>query len=125
MRVLKLLAGAEGTTQWVTRNRPAPFQPTFGGGIFDAFVTKITPAATIGALISQVATLNLNAGQKNSLTSKLDAAQQSLAKGNDTAAINQLNAFVHEVRALKRSGRLDATTADGLIAQAQAIISQL
>lgn len=80
---------------------------------------------TIAALISQVAALNLHAGQENSLTAKLRAAQQSMARGNLTAASNQLSAFINEVRALKLSGQLSASSADALIVQAQAIINVL
>lgn len=53
----------------------------------------------------------------------LEAAQRSLARGNRKAATNQLNAFIHEVEALKRGGRLDAATADELIAMALVVIN--
>jgi Ca2+-binding RTX toxin-like protein len=99
------------------------FQPTLTG-IRDAFVAKI-PTATIEGLIAEVGTLDLNGGEQNSLTGKLEAAERSLARGNATPAINQLDAFINEVRALERSGRLDTATADGLIAQTQAIIGHL
>lgn len=86
-------------------------------------VSAGTPAELIEALISQVESIpSLNQGQRNSLLSKLEAAQQSLERGNRNAARGQLNAFINEVQALQRSGRLDAATADLLIAQAQAII---
>src|SRR5262249_50865668 len=48
--------------------------------------TVIDPAAEINNLIAQVAGLNLTADQKAGLTSKLQAAQQSLANANTTAA---------------------------------------
>jgi hypothetical protein len=71
-------------------------------------------------LISQVESIpSLNHGQKNSLISKLEAAQRSR---NRNAARGQLNAFINEVRALKRNGRLDASTADSLVAQAQSVL---
>lgn len=87
-------------------------------------ISAATPADLIETLISQVENItSLNKGQKNSLISKLEAAQQSLARANRNAARGQLNAFINKVQALKRSGRLDAATADSLIVQAQAIIN--
>jgi hypothetical protein len=85
-----------------------------------------TPAIDIGVVISQVANLSgLNDGQKNSLESKLQAALQSLAQGNTNAAINQLNAFLNEVQALKGSNRLDAETADLFLGEIQTVIALL
>jgi hypothetical protein len=81
------------------------------------------PTVLIGGVISEVSNLNLGQGQTNSLTSKLQAAEQSLAKGNDNAAIKQLDAFINQVLALERSHRLDSATADGLIADTEAIIA--
>jgi len=55
----------------------------------------------------------LNAGQKNSLTAKLNAASAAAARGDTNAANNQLNAFLNEVRADQNTGKLsagDATT---------------
>ena len=89
-------------------------------------VSAGTPADAIKALISQVESIpSLNQGKKNSLIRKLDAAQQSLARGNRNAARGQLNAFINEVQALERSGRLAPATADSLIAQAKAIIDRI
>jgi hypothetical protein len=68
----------------------------------------------IANLIAQVAGLNLTQGEKNSLTSKLQAAEQSLENGNTTAALNQLNAFINQVNALVNSNRLDQLTATDL-----------
>ena len=48
----------------------------------------------------------LNGGQGNSLISKLQGALDQLAKGNVTPAINKLEAFVNEVEAFIRSGKL-------------------
>lgn len=62
-------------------------------------------AASIAQLVNATP---LNAGQKNSLTVKLDRGQ--------------IRAFVNEVEALRRSGRLDAATANGLVARAQALV---
>jgi hypothetical protein len=122
------VAGSTSSTDFPTT--PGAFQGSYGGGGSDAFLAKITPtlspAEEIGLVNSQVAGLSsLNDGQKNSLESKLQAAQQSLTQGNDNAAINQLNAFINEIGALKRSKRLDAATADLLIGEIQTAIDLL
>lgn len=88
-------------------------------------VSAMVQTATIADLLSKVNGLGLNGGLKNSLSVKLQAAQQSLSKGNRGAAINQLSAFINQVRALKQSGQLNASTADPLIAEAQAIIAEI
>ena len=60
-----------------------------------------------------------------SLTSKLHAAQQSLANANTTAAANQLNAFVNQVNALVHSHRLGEITADNLIGEVDDLVDQI
>jgi hypothetical protein len=67
----------------------------------------------------------LVAGNNKSLHSKLDAAMASLSAGNTNAAANQLRAFINEVEAMMRSGRLSATSGQALIAEANAILAQL
>jgi hypothetical protein len=54
---------------------------------------------TVGELVPQ-------AGTANSLDAKLDAATRSVLNLNVTAALNQLDAFGHEVDALEASGRV-------------------
>lgn len=88
-------------------------------------VTVQTPAQAINALISSIQGLPLNAGQKNSLIGKLNAASASIDKGKLTAACNQLNAFMNEVNALVQSKRLNAATANMLISEAQGIKAAL
>jgi hypothetical protein len=56
---------------------------------------------------------------------KLQAAQDSVNRGNDTAAANQLTAFINEVQVLKQSSQLDASTANSLIGEAQTVIGLL
>ncbi len=83
------------------------------------------PTNEIDDLIAQVATLNLNSGQQNSLTSTLQAAEQSLLRANTTAAVNQLNAFIHQVNALVNSHRLGQCSADDLITDVDSIVSDI
>jgi len=80
-----------------------------------ASVTALPAAVGIAraraAIDGLVAAGRLNAGQGNSLAVKLDAAEKSLAKGNTSAARGQLGAFLNEVEAMVRSGRI--TGAEG------------
>ena len=80
-------------------------------------------ASSLAGLIARVAALPLNRGQINSLLSKLEAASRSLARGNETAARNQIQAFVNEVEAMARSGRMDSTLAAELIAWANGLVA--
>ncbi len=82
---------------------------------------------TIAGLSASVMALArvIGAGGANSLTSTLAAAQASVARGNQTAAINQLNAFINQVQALVRSGRLDPATGATLISEAQILTAGL
>ena len=45
-------------------------------------------------------------GIVNSLNAKVDAATRSVLDGNTTPALNQIDAFMHEVDALESSGRI-------------------
>ena len=86
-------------------------------------IEQSTQTSTIAALIIQVMNnSSLNQGQKNSLISKLDAAARSLDRGNHNSAAGQLNAFINEVQAMKKSRKLDSATADSWIAQAELIL---
>jgi hypothetical protein len=70
-------------------------------------VTVLTPEAALAKLITFVQGVSgLNAGQKNSLLAKLNAANDSLQRGNSNAACGQMNAFVNEVDADQKAGRL-------------------
>ena len=67
----------------------------------------------------------LNQGQANSLIVKCEAAFRALDRGNTTAAINQLNAFINEVAAFINAGILSPAEGQALIDAAQAIIDVL
>jgi hypothetical protein len=91
-------------------------------GLFSQGGTVTDPIAN---LLAQVAALNLSSGQRNSLTSTLQAAQQSLMRSNTTAAVNQLNAFINHVNALVNSNRLGQITADTLVGEVGDLLSVL
>lgn len=76
--------------------------------------------------VSGVAIANdLNQGERTSLVTKVLAAIASVERDHDKTAANNLGAFIHEVEAMERSGRLTPGDADALINSADAIISQL
>ena len=83
---------------------------------------KATPQAATQALIDTVNGMKLPNGITTSLDSKLNATIASMSAGNDKAAVNQLNAFIHEVNA--QAGRkIAAEQAQTLVYDAKAIIS--
>lgn len=87
-------------------------------------VTNVTATAQIQTLMIGIQNLNLPKGTESSLNTKLDAAKKSLEKGNLKSAVNQLGAFIHEVKAQKGK-KLTLAQADYLIAQAEAIIAMI
>ena len=87
-----------------------------------------TPAEIAAGMVETVAELanngELSGGTANALTASLEAAIASLATEDTKTAANQLNAFVNKVRA--QSGKkVDAATADALVASAGALIEEL
>jgi hypothetical protein len=76
-----------------------------------------------GAMVGQLAAAGkLNRGEANSLQVKLNAAQASFARGNPATAVNQLEAFLHELDAMERSGRLSAADTAAIRAAVTRII---
>lgn len=79
-------------------------------------------AATIANLVTAGV---LSPGNGNALSAKLQAAIGQLDRGNTSAATNQLNAFINQVNALMRAGRLPASSGQDLIDAAQRIITAI
>jgi DNA/RNA endonuclease G (NUC1)/chitodextrinase len=78
------------------------------------------------ALVDQlVASGKLSSGNGNSLDSKLDAALTQIDAGKNTPAANQLNAFLNELDAMVKAGRLASTDADAIRAIIQRVIASL
>ena len=68
---------------------------------------------------------SITEGNANSLAAKLSAASASIERRQHTPAANQLRAFLNEVQAMERSGRLGATDANALRAIAQRVLATL
>jgi len=79
----------------------------------------------IGEVDQLLADEVLNAGQANSLQAKLRAAQKSAANGRSTPAVNQINAFINEVRALMSAGVMSFEEGSLLISIADQILGSL
>ncbi|MFE5426107.1 HYR domain-containing protein [Peribacillus simplex] len=96
------------------------------------FAVKVvlkSPQQQIQDLINEVNALHnagvLNSGQSNSLIVKLNAAINSLNKGQPHAACNQLQAFINEVNGLINAGVLTPEQGQSLIDCATLIRNQI
>jgi len=98
------------------------------GGVGHAY-TGVQVETVPQALTAMTAYVNglpgLNAGQKNSLTTKLKNAAASAASGNNQAADNQLNAFLNELQADVNAGKVSTASAATLRLAVHAVQSAL
>jgi len=86
-----------------------------GVGQASAKVVVQTPQAALSSIAGYVQGLStLNAGQKNSLTAKLNAASAAVGRGDTTAANNELNAFLNELQADVNTGKVTPAAASVL-----------
>jgi len=85
-------------------------------------VKVLTPQQSLDAMIQVVQGLkSLSAGQQNSLIAKLQAASDALARGDNRASHNQLNAFINELDADLKTGKMSAGDYNTLRADAHAV----
>lgn len=97
-----------------------------GVGVATTQVAIQTPQQALGKIANYVSGLSsLNAGQRNSLVAKMNAAAAAAGRGDTTAAHNQINAFLNEVQADANTGKLSAGQAATLRAAAHAVQSAL
>jgi hypothetical protein len=77
------------------------------GAATTSTITVLSPLQAIGRIGTYLQGLgDVKDGQKNSLQVKLNAAADSYQRGDTGAACNQLNAFINEVDADLKGGRL-------------------
>ena len=82
------------------------------------------PAAEqLDDLMSYIASLPVNNGIRNALTVKLDNAESGYDAGDNSQAVNMLNAFINQVNSLLSEGVLTADQARNLIGAATTVIS--
>ena len=98
--------------------------PSYSSASNPVEVDVLSPSGAIQQLNSTVNGMHLPQGTNTSLDAKLTAALSSLNGGNTTAAVNQLNAFVHEVNA-QTGKKITADQAQILVYDAKAIISAI
>ena len=84
-----------------------------------------TLQSAVGALATSVRGLPLNAGQIQSLISKLNAVSASIASRNPSLACHQLGAFINAVNALAASNQLTSASASALVSAAQNLQASL
>ena len=112
-------AGTYSVTVTVTDDDGAP-------GVGQATVIVRSAQEPLQALISTIRNLVtsgvLSAGNGNALSAKLQAAISELNVGNNIDALNELKAFINQVKALMRAGRLPAGEGQNLIDAANQLI---
>jgi len=86
--------------------------------------TPQTPEESIQSLISSLSFFSMPKGLKNSLIKKLESALHWIEKDKFHTAINNLNAFIHHVKA-QRGKKISSEIADLLIAEVQGVIGSL
>ena len=104
------------------------FQNSVAGQDTGSAYLFATPAAQIDRLIDQVTSLApdpLNAGQANSLITKLENAAAQIDKGNINPAINQLEAFINQVEAFENASILSTEEATLLLSAANDLRAEL
>src|SRR5437016_331184 len=98
-------------------------------GAFQINGTPLTPQDAIHLLMDDVRTLVtenlLSQGQGDGLMNKLTAAIQSLNAGRANAACSQLSAFVSQVNAFIKAGKLSEETGQGLIDTAESVRTRI
>jgi len=78
-----------------------------GAAVATTTVVVQTPQQALSSIETYVRSIKtLNKGQMSSLLAKLDAASASAARGNNNASHNEMSAFLNEVRADVKSGKI-------------------
>jgi hypothetical protein len=97
-----------------------------GVGVATTTVLVQTPQQALTSIEAYVRSIKtLNKGQINSLIAKLDAASAAAARGDNTAAHNQMSAFLNEVRAYVKVGKITTTEQTTLTSAIHAVEAAL
>jgi PKD repeat protein len=97
-----------------------------GAGVATTTVVVQTPQQALTSIEAYVKGITtLNKGQKNSLLAKLEAASASAARGDTKAAHNQMSAFLNEVRADVKTGKMTTGQQTTLTAAIHAVEAAL
>jgi hypothetical protein len=90
-----------------------------------AVAVHSTPQFLTTGVTNLVSSGVLTQGQGTGLTAKVMAAERQISRGNNTAAINQLQAFIHMINSLVAEGIFSLKDADSLLSAASLLINQL
>jgi len=85
-------------------------------------LTVLSADGAVDLLTTVIDDMNIHGGTAGALTSKLNNVLKSIDRGNSTAAVNTLGAFINSCKA-QRGKKLSKAQADELIELAQRIIS--
>ena len=97
-----------------------------GVGLATTTVVVQTPQQALTSIEAYVRGIKtLNKGQINSLLAELAAASAAAARGDDNAAHNQMSAFLNEVRADLKTGKITTTQQTTLTSAIHAIEAAL
>lgn len=108
------------------RGVPRPQGPACDMGAFEYFPSKLLSVAVeVFQITDSVEALSLTPEQQQNLDDPLQAAVDSVNRGETIPASNQLGAFINQANALVRGGVLTQGQGSGLTAQAQAAIQSL
>lgn len=97
-----------------------------GAGVATTTVVVQTPQQALTSIEAYVRGIKtLNKGQINSLIAKLDAASASAARGDNNASHNQMSAFLNEVRADVKTGKISTAEQTTLTSAVHAVEAAL
>lgn len=98
------------------------FDTDYNGGISDVFVAKLatSPAEQLDELATVIDDFGLPGGIENSLLAKVAAAASALARGNTTAACNDLQALANQTQG-QAGQALTAEQAEEILAAIESI----
>ena len=97
-----------------------------GAGVATTTVVVQTAQQALTSIETYVRGINgLNKGQINSLIAKLDAASASAARGNNITAHNQMSAFLNELRADQKTGKVTTLEMTNLTSAIHAVEAAL
>ena len=93
-----------------------------GASSLSVKVTVETPAQALSVIDAYVGGMaSLNGGEKNGLSAKLEAAMASAARGDTNATCNQLDAFMNDLDAQTKNGKLSPADSAALSSSTWAV----
>lgn len=107
-----------------------PYQKAYGGGPFDAFLSKVSvsPEQSVAVLQGEVTNLArsgaLTTSQAETLNEFLKEAKEDFNQGNSEDAVSELRDFVEQVNEFISEGTLVSSVGHGLVTAADDILAR-